>query len=344
MQSKQKMRGKAQKQVSRRAGSVARVTRPRSKAKGQFQSRQQVSAPAVGGVIKYRNMLTLGFDRAPAHDEFPEGGLRIVGALPGSSSTSTLNGDYSGSGFGLWGTAGQCVAAVSPTGASGVGTVVEAPLFASTSPLAVISQYFRRYRFRKLQMEFTTAISTSNVNTTTLQISYERDAFTADSMVSTTTMNAGVNSSSVRFPAWQPRIMVPLIEQARHDRADELWYTTPAADSITTTDPSNTRMAFQGAVTAIAASLPTTAETIYGDVLWHFVVDLYGFTNKVAGVVPARLVRTSKPRCDPGDEKSRPEEPDYVSLTPRKSVAPLKVEVPDDKRQPPASTRQSSKK
>jgi len=322
------------------------------------------TAPIATGAVR-SGFFGWKFGAAPQHDEFPEGGLRIVGQLPGSSAAGNLNGDYSGSGLGLWSTNGSNFLAVNPSGASI--TTYAQPLFQTTSPLASISQFFRRYRFRKLAMQFTGQTPTSSVENRILQVAYERDASIMQSGTgSSLTQGQLVNSSAVRFSSWDPDVRISLISLPKHDRADELWYCSQAGDAMTASVAFD-RQQHQGLVSSALNILPTATETVYGTCLWQFEVDLYGFTNvpgpnwSLRGVQPAPLVRSKFPSLDEktatdrGDRKdSLPDADliDFVDLTPKSNR--LQVQVVDPSIQlplvrpvqatPPPSARTSSKK
>jgi len=333
MQSKQKTRTQPRKQ--KKAKTAGKKAAPRSRAEGKRQrfagssSTQTFAAPLAPG-IRQRPM-QWRFGTAAPHDEFPEGGLRISGVLPGSANCNRLNGDYSGSGTGLWSTTGNVWACVAPGGLAINGSVGSAMnIFSGTSPLAVIQQYFRRFRFRKLAMEYNGILNAASAETRTLQISYERDPEMLDSKYITATQDELVNSTSTRFTSWANDVICPLIDQKKADPADELWYTSRANDTITST-VAFTRQIAQGLVSSAGSSLPTAAETVYGTCIWHFVIDLYGFAN-----MQMTDFTLQKAKRDKSDEKTGVFS-DYVELSPksrRASEAPV----------PPLSVRVGSKK
>jgi len=362
-QNKSKPRPKAQKQ--------GKPKRSRGPNTGIQPSRtRSVSAPAISGVVR-SGYFGWKFGTAPSHDEFPEGGLRIIGQLPGSPSTTVLNGDYSTSGFGLFSSAGYNYASVSPCATSISNYTVA--LFSVTSPLAAIAQFFRRFRFRKLEAEYNGQLNTASVENRILQLSYERDSAQMQTGVSPSaaTQDLLVNSSSVRFNSWQPNVIIPLIRLPQHDKADELWFCNRAGD-VSTASVAFDRQNIQGIITSALNNLPTAAETVYGTVLWRFEVDLYGFNNTIGSnwslpdvkrLEPAKLVRSKFPSLedkektvpDQGDRKDSLPDcdlTDFVELTPKSNR--LRVQTLDSSIQlpivrpvqatPPLSARVSSKK
>jgi hypothetical protein len=341
MQSKQGKRGKALKQVGKTRSpkrAAKRTPFKRMPRAGLATNRTEIVRAPIAVGFQRRGFHGLRFGAAAPHDEFPEGGLRIYGTLPGGSGTQYLNGDYSGSGTGLWAFTGVCWAVVTPTGALMTGTV---PVFDSAGPLAQFSEYFRRFRFRSLSCEYNGMIATSSSENRVLQISYESDPARADAAQTSLTQLQAVNQTSKRFTSWETEVMIPLIRERKTSPSDELWYVAPAADVITTGDPSNQRFSCQGVVSAVGSTLPTAAETTYGTVLWHFTVDLYGFSNLQSIPVPARKpsvkeekhlrVSASAPP-DKGDSKV---EHDFVELTPKSRRV---------SETPPPSVRVSSRK
>lgn len=318
MQSKQKTRTQPRKQKKQKAASKASPSRSERKRNLPFGVSRTVRAP-LASAREQRKFWGWRFSTAPPHDEFPEGGLRVVGQLPGgiSSGAGFLNGDYSGSNYGLFSTNGTACCLVSPTGS--IGSAASVRLFDTGSSLCNIANYFRRYRFRRLVGHFSPAVSAATVETRNLQLGYERDPFSGPQVALTAgSADAQVNASSVRFASWEPDVDIPFIDQMRHDRADELWYVTPQNDTVTITNAAEMRMAFQGCIMSALKTLPTAAETIYGDMLYSFVLDLYGLNNVSSGALPAERRRASA-RSDKGDSKSD-EKDGFVDLTPRQTL------------------------
>jgi len=265
-------------------------------------------APLASGVIQTR-MLGLSFGQSAPHDEFPEGGLRISGTLPyGAAASAFVNDTVL---YGAANAAGLASIAVNPTGA--VVTATTEALVASTSPLAVFAQYFRRFRFRKLAIEMTSGISPGVTTAAAgagleIQVAFEPDIVTAEQASGTYTMDTALQSRNcTRFAAWTPSISCPCIDQKSQTRSDELFFTSGAGDSQAAAGDAALRQTMQGAVTVTASQLNPTADLVVGKVLVHFVVDLYGFTNLTTGVLPSSKRRRSASYSEPG----------FVSLSPK---------------------------
>lgn len=350
MQSKQGKRGKALKQVRRVAGAIASAARSVNAKKRQKKAPQRstmprervnsVIAPIAASTIR-RNFFGFRFGQAPPHDEFPEGGLRISGTLPGTSASGAIVNDTVS--VGLFGTAGLLGVAVEPSGAT-VGTLVGA-LFSSTGPLAIFSQYFRRYRFRKLIAEYNGTIPTSSVDNKLLQFSYERDPFCASTTAYSIT--TAVTAQTARFNGWVPEVVMPMISSDQSARDDELFWTGPAGDAMTTASyAADIRQRVQGVVLGTTTSV-AASEVVMGNILYRFTVDLYGFTNVVNTGVPRRVLeekqelkRVELPRTNDHRHSLQPDEKelrsfDFVDLTPKSRR---------EKETPPPSVRASSEK
>lgn len=319
-----------------------RVTMPRI-------SQRQMAAPLNTAVVQSR-FFGMRFSSAPSHDEFPEGGLRIVGRLPSNDGNFTELKSVYGL-FANGGLAGSSIAPVSPTGAW---TVNSAVLFSPTSPLAVFAAYFRKFRFRKLGIEFTSEIPPGATTNATgsglaLQVAYEPDIVTADSLAQTYTIDTSVVSANcTRFPAWQPEILAPCINARVSLPSDELYYVTPAYDELK--GPAEMRQSVQGAVTANGSVLNGSAALVLGKVLVDFVVDLYGFTNSPAGLTTG-VADTKVPTVKHSDEKYPDADmTEFVEIAPssnRLQIRPELVVDPSLLRSAPLSVqgaRVSSKK
>jgi hypothetical protein len=134
-----------------------------------------------------------------------------------------------------------------------------------------------------------------------IQVSYERDPWTADQAGVAYTIDTAVQSSNcTRFNAWANDVICPLIT-TRSDRADELYYMQPAGDSITATAASaEFRQCFQGAVLALSNTVNTLADLKLSKVLYEFEVDMYGFTNIAAAVLPSNAPPAPPAPCPAG--------------------------------------------
>lgn len=259
----------------------------------------------LGVAVARSGIPHLATERAPPHDEYPEGGVRVIGCLPGSSETSQVTNDTAA--LGGWSVTGVGSAVLCPTGSAPTATSFS--VFSSTGPLAAWSQYFRQYRFRKLIAEYTPVVSPGNTTEAAklVQFAYERDPVTAEQNSGSYTIDTAVTSSEChRDTAWVPRT-VPLVMSGRASRDDKLFYTTGAGDVLAVTSDAEMRQAYQGAITCVVSSV-AAADVVLGKVLWHFVVDLYGFTNITTGVLP---LRSYAPRLKYGAGRS--DEPPEVA-------------------------------
>lgn len=307
MHSKQKSRTKPAKQKKNtraRTGSRRSTNVIEAKA-GNVVPRLQITRAPLAASGRLSRFFGLKFDRASPHDEFPEGGLRITGVLPGSISTSTLTSDLTN--YGLWANgAGSTWALVTPCGSlDSVGSNSQ-NLFSGSGPLSGFAQWFRRFRFRKLSMLYNGRQPVSSVDNRVCQVSYERDAFMAETNPSYTT---AVNSTTVRFNSWEPNVQIPIIDQTRSDKADELWYCTAQNDTIAG-GSTLSRILWQGAISAMGDAPATPADITLGQCMFSFTIDLYGFTNQSEGVLPQ--LKAEKV------EKKLPPDHDFVELrTPR---------------------------
>lgn len=202
-----------------------------------------------------------------------------------------------------------------------------------------------------------------------MQLAHERDVVTAEQLSGSYTLDTSVQSiNCTRFTVWATEVMCPLINESRSTPSDNLYFVTAAADSIAATSDAELRQVFQGAVTATCSSVNATADKNVGKLLLHFSVDLYGFTNVAADVLPSHR-RATMPRSSLGpssgaevkrqppsrdDSKELPDVDltDFVNLTPKSNR--LLVQTVDPSIQlplvravqptPPPSARVSSKK
>jgi len=281
-------------------------------------SRDVQYAPAAA-FTGQRNFFGFRFGSAPSHDEFPHGGCRIAGVLPGGADTASMIGNVSapslfGAIFGV---------AVSPTAIGTSATMPLGRLWSSTGPIASFAQYFRRFRFRKLFFEYAANSPTSSADNRVIEVAYESDASAADN--TTYTASTGVTEQVDRFSAWTPNRMIPLIRESKTSRADELFYTTVAGDTLqpTSSNSAQLRQCSQGAIIAVS-NAATSGSITFGTNLIHFVLDLYGFTNDTQNLLPQDgeprvrgRVTTDQPTV-PRVRRVEPRvETDYVSLTPR---------------------------
>lgn len=269
------------------------------------------------------------FASASPHDEFPEGGLKVSGTLPygGNSGTGIFVQDTVL--LGIASAAGLASIAVNPSGAIVTGTTE--PLFTATSPIAVFAQFFRKFRFRKLAMEWTSLISPGASTAAAgaglqVQFSYENDIVTAEQTSATYNLLTATQAvHNTRFTAWANDIRCPLIDQRRIDRADELFFCSGAGDSQSAAGDAALRQTHQGAIVCVGSALNGTADLSIGTGLVHFEVDLYGFTNLASGVLPSRRrVEAKRPEVK---SDAVLDEGELVDLTPRSNRLKLKPEL-----------------
>jgi hypothetical protein len=275
-------------------------------------------------------MLGFRFDRAPAHDDYPEGGLRVSGVLPGNSNTSLITNDTTA--LGGWGTTGTATALIAPTGATISATSFA--LLSSTGPMAVFAQFFRQWRCRYLAAEYNGLVAPGDttLGAKQVQLAYERDPVTAEQTAATYTIDTAVTSMAChRFAAWTPEILCPLIDEKKVDRSDDLFYMTAAGDDLTAANDAEIRQVFQGAVTSTISSV-AAGDSSLGKVLWHFTFDLYGWTNLANGLLPQRRRRERKELPDA--------ELDFISVKPER----LRIDPDRGDRKDLPSVRTSSKK
>jgi hypothetical protein len=167
---------------------------------------------------------------------------------------------------------------VSPTAYGVANNFTIWPMFQSNA-VTHIAQFFRRFRFRRLNMIYSTALgSSTNSN---IQVSYEKDFWTAYQLATTTASQSTVQGQlATRLPCWEPYRVIPLIEPCRHAMDDDLFYTTVSGDALTllTTATATGNQYFQGAVSSVVSGYITTTATTLGVWMWEFELDLYGLS------------------------------------------------------------------
>lgn len=295
------VRPKPKGQKSTSNGRRARQARGSNPTGGQVPQALSIQAPANYGIVQSR-MFGLRFDRAAPHDEFPEGGLRIHGVLPYSQGVFTNDTVL----FGVASSAGLASVGINPTAATVNGTTVA--MIASTSPLAVFAQYFRRFRFRRVNVNYSSMIAPGVTDTAAgsglvIQVAHEPDIVTAEQASGSYTQDTAVVSKNcTRFAVWTNNLICPVISEQKSSASDELFYCTGPGDVIATTGDAEMRQAFQGAFTATSSAVTSGGDVAIAKVLIEFAVDLYGFTNIAVGVLP------SKNRTKLGREEKRPSE------------------------------------
>jgi len=289
------------------------------------------------------NFMKQKFGAAAYHDDYPEGGMRIVGEIPNNqddsmgliaSGTAVTTGAFS-SASNTANDLGQFFA-ISPTAfinstRSGRGT----SLFGTTpNCIASIAQYFRAFRFRRLWLRYEGEAPTSTIGS--VQVSYDRDTNSGMNVAltsNTTTQIAAASGVVSRFPWWTPQCDIKLIEDMKTSGGDRLWEITAAGASVATSVANaDLELLFQGVVLAITDTAQTASVQNLGRFRWVFVLDLYGFNaypadgsiNFVEKRRSAQAKSLSLQSHDRGDVK-RPCPPNgedtelesFVDLTPR---------------------------
>jgi len=290
------------------------------------------------------------FSRAAPHDDYPEGGLRIVGELPSNSDDS----------IGVIGTATVVTTGVfSPASAANAGMFIPVSPTAAinsarsiglvnlhgtaTNPVSVMAQFFRAFRYRRLWLRYEGEAPTSTVGS--CQISYDRDTNSGMNVALGSATQAQIKAATstvARFPWWEPKSDVRLIEDMKTNRADRLWEcTAPVASVATSVANADMELLFQGTVLGLTDTAQTNAPQVLGRYRWVFILDLYGFCGYPADgsinfaerrkyAAPARPLTSldrgdTKQTLPPNGEDTELE--NYVDLTPRvlKRVEPEPV-------------------
>jgi len=338
-------RGKANgKATAKKAPRAARANRkskqvrnrPSGMGSASRSQTQRISAPLSTGIVKSK-FFGISFGAAARHPDYPEGGLRIAGKLPSSEGVLVESKTY----VGAFNTGTNSSMMINPCGSLGENATQQ--LFATSSPLTVFSQFFRRFKFRKLALEITSEIPPGATTAAAgagviLQISHETDSVTADALCGTYTMDTAVTSSNcVRFPVWTPEMRCIIINEKSAKGDDQLFWTSSADSSASTL--AGDRFSHQGAILGAYSQVNATANLTTSKVLVDFEVDLYGFSNVAAGAIGqifrdgSRALRAQS--RDRGDSKRPVDQPDadltdFVSLTPRSNRLKVVTAVEPD--------------
>jgi hypothetical protein len=239
----------------------------------------------VGADIAFSPNMRVG--AAAPHEDYPLGGIRLAGMVAPSDGFDTLYnpGSTAANTGAFYATVTANIPPVqfiSPT-AYGISTVNCAFNMFSSHAVRNIAPYFRRFRFRKLNMVYSTNIGTTTAGN--LQVAYERDVNVAYANAGLLmTQSDGQGQKFDRFPYWEPVRRVPIISDSRSRLDDELFVTTSAGDGLTlaTTSAAVLNQYFQGAVLALNSGYITTNVTTIGKYFWEFELDLYGFSATAA--------------------------------------------------------------
>lgn len=229
--------------------------------------------------------LNFRFTAAPPHDEFPVGGLRLVGEIPNTYNDGIYDsGSTSGYTSSFDGSAAACspLIGVSPTAYSITTLSTPINMFGNANNvISTFAAFFRRFRFRKLELVYESSVGSST--SVSVQFAYDRDftaAYALAGLSNSQRQQAG--QIALRCAAWTPEPeIVCLIEEKAATRADELYICGSADDGITvaTTADATLQQRFQGAVMGtMGGSHITTGVTTLGYYRWRFVLDLYGFS------------------------------------------------------------------
>jgi hypothetical protein len=351
---------------------------PRRKRTDNSSGRRGISETVRSAPVSLQahstNFMSQRFSSAARHDDYPEGGLRIVGEMPNNADDSL-------------GLMASTTAVTTGSFSSASNTATDLGIFLPVSPTAYINsarsfngrnlfgnssncvasmaQYFRAYRFRRLWLRYEGEAPTAT--TGSLQISYDRDTNSGMNVAltsATPTQIAAASGVVSRFPWWTPRCDVKLIDDMKCSGGDRLWECTATAAAVATSVANaDMELLFQGVVLAVTDTAQTTSVQNLGRFRWVFVLDLYGFNAYPAdGSInwaerrKAAVPKTLSQSQDRGDVKRPFDQPDadlsdFVSLSPRSNRLKVVTAVePELQRQfssaPPSvqGARVSSKK
>lgn len=224
-------------------------------------------------------LFACNFGAAAVHDDFPEGGLRMSMRLPAALVAGTYNtGVYNAYGNGYSGFFLNPQNAYYPS-YSGFMTP-------SGSLLEYISVYFRRFRYRKLDVHYVPRIGTSGTGSA----GYIGLAFASDPHdvydLSGNSIDYAMAGRSLKTSRYQPATL-RAIETRKEDPADALYYGTAAQDGVSTV--ANVRQVAQGCVLVRNDEALAGATLTLGDLVLDIVIDLYGPINATQGTIPDAL-------------------------------------------------------
>jgi hypothetical protein len=234
------------------------------------------------------------FDRAAPNDEFPEGGLRIVGSIA-NLTNDALTGDTSTAAGCFPGHTSLCL--FSPTAYSSAAATLANNMFGASNPISEIAQWFRRFRYRKVGFRYEGESQTGVAGA--VQISVDREAASALSSAAAAVGASTLSSpGAVRMPIWTAQCEIPLIDQMKSDSADELFHCTAANSEVTFSLASaDQNQYFQGGAFAVVDAAVAASAT-FARWRWDFVLDLYGFMAIVAdGAVTQETRNRREEKC-----------------------------------------------
>jgi hypothetical protein len=282
---------------------------------GAGGARHMVSAmPRAFGNIFAGRFLGMRFGSAAAHEDYPEGGLRVSGCLDGHDLIITTT--YSG----VVETSAHASMLITPNRAYASGLTTANALFYGGGGLDYLSGYFRQFRFRSLELEYTSRTgigANTDIAASQIQLSCEKDPYTASIIDYSGAYNfhTAVTNNTVRFPAWTPNYSFVAIKPERESRDDQLYFSSGLGANVQTTTAGDIRLAAQGAILAVRdTNAALSGSQVLGHTMVHFVIDLYGW----APGTMAQYALSGASREAKGDSKdceSQPAQP-LPSLTP----------------------------
>jgi hypothetical protein len=259
-------------------------------------SEKKVTAVVATSVVK-RVGSSVAFGRADAHEDYPEGGLRLtVRFRPttdnvGVYTTKTL---VEGGFQGAFGNHAFMTVSLDTTG-----TIPSSSYNNCVFPvgLRAIATYFQRFRVRSLTAEYVSTSSTAVA--ARISLGYVRDPVYGMRM---TTSSQGVFYTSQAFvddlpesvssPCWQG-FQVPMIRPTKSSAGDKLFTVNQLSATYGTSD-SEFLLAnsCQGLVACWNNTVQTSATALeYGQVFYDAVIDLYGLD--IADASPTLLLSAS---------------------------------------------------
>jgi hypothetical protein len=255
----------------------------------------KTSAPSAYGSVQQR--IPQRFGAAAAHEDFPEGGLRMTvrarapqGAVGADTTKSAAQGGFfDGTGQGCFLTVGMDTTSVLPTDSYNY------QLF--NSGIRTFASYFQRFRIRRLDIEYVSQCSTAQ--TGRVAIGYVKDC--AMGMNATTSSTGNTFSAadyvddllrSKSFAAWEQNVVVPMIPFTKESRDDELFTPNMRSYVISNDGDLVMRSSVQGLVACANNLVTPSADTYLGSLYFSATIDLYGF-NPAVSVIPT-LGRTGE--------------------------------------------------
>lgn len=273
-----------------------------------------MNAPVSRGLVT-RGMNSTAFAAAPPHANFPEGGLRVRCSFGAQSvvkvaSSSITTGALSSVSAP---TTGMCCALVglSQSATGCVDNGYSESLFATWIRTS-LAKNFQRYRVRGLTLEYVSTCGSTTVGRCSL--GYVRDIASFLSGGTSSCLGASFVSSaivdglsnSVCFPVWATSQKLECIPVTAGKIDDPLYACSIATGASVYSTPDAAAMferSTQGAI-ACFVDQATTPYTIYGKLIVHAVVDLYGLDTSSSYAPSLQLVAAKGGTESKGDSKS----------------------------------------